>query len=269
MHTLYDPRQNHILAAMSTLDCNQLFQHLELVPMPLGHVLRESGCQLHYVYFPTTAIISCHYVMGNGASAEFSVVGNEGVVGVSLFMGGGTTTSRSVVHGAGYAYRLKRKIILDEFYRSGPMQHLLLRYTQSLLTQIAQTSACNRHHSLDQQLCRCLLMRLDRAASTELVLTQDLIASAIGVRREGITDAAGKLQKAGLIEYRRGHITVLDRAGLEARACECYAVVRKETTRLLGEVGAWEPTPHIVETALVKRRLRGNQLVVAAMTALP
>ena len=259
MHTLHNPRQNHILAALPVLDCGQLFQHLELVQLPLGHVLSESGCQMHYVYFPTTAIVSRHYVMEDGASAEFSVV-----VGVSLFMGGETTTSRSVVHGAGYAYRIKKRIILDEFNRSGPMQHLLLRYTQSVLTQIAQTAVCNRHHSLDQQLCRYLLMRLDRVASNELVLTQELIAGVLGVRREGITEVAGRLQTAGLIEYRRGHITVLDRAGLEARTCECYAVVRKESDRLLGEVCAWEPTPHIVELPFIKPPLRGYPLTYDA-----
>jgi CRP-like cAMP-binding protein len=260
MLTRHDPRQNHIIAALPAVDCGRLFQHLELVPMVLGHVLRESGCQMQYVYFPTTAIVSSFYVLEDGASAEFSVIGNEGVVGVSLFMGGEATPSRSVVHGAGYAYRIKKKIILDEFNRAGPMQRLLLRYTQSVLTQIAQTAVCNRHHSVDQQLCRCLLMRLDRSTSSELVLTQELISGVLGVRREGITEAAGRLQKAGLIAYRRGHITVLDRAGMEERVCECYAAVKKESDRLLNEVRAWVPTTHVMELLPIGPRLQGHQL---------
>jgi CRP-like cAMP-binding protein len=243
MHTLYDPRQNHIIAALPAADFGRLFQHLELAPMLLGQVLGESGGQMHHVYFPTTAIVSSHYVLADGASAEFAVIGNEGVVGTSVFMSGEATQSRSVVHGAGYAYRIKKKVMLDEFNRAGPMQRLLLRHTQSVLTQIAQTAVCNRHHSIDQQLCRCLLMRLDRSTSGELVLTQELIAGVLGVRREGVTEAAGRLQKAGLIEYRRGHITVLDRVGMEARVCECYAVVKAESDRLLNGVRAWPPTP--------------------------
>ena len=213
----------------------RLFPHLELVPMPLGHVLYEPGIQMRHVYFPTTSIVSRLCVMEDGASAEIAVVGNEGIVGVSLFMGGETTPSRAVVQSAGHAYRLKGQLLKDEFYLAGPMQRLLLRYTQALLTQMAQTAVCNRHHSLDQQLCRWLLLSLDRLPSNELIMTQELIANMLGVRREGVTEAAGHLQKAGLIEYHRGHITVLDRSRLEARSCECYAVVKKEFDRLLPE----------------------------------
>jgi CRP-like cAMP-binding protein len=209
--------------------------------MPLGEVLYESGIQMHHVYFPTTSIVSLLCVMEDGASAEIAVVGNEGIVGVSLFMGGETTPSRAVVQSAGHAYRLQGQLLKDEFYRAGPMQRLLLRYTQALLTQMAQTAVCNRHHSLDQQLCRWLLLSLDRLPSNELIMTQELIANMLGVRREGVTEAAGNLQKGGLIEYHRGHITVLDRAGLEARACECYSVVKKECDRLLPEVSAPAP----------------------------
>ena len=201
--------------------------------MPLGQVLYESGAQMRHVYFPTTSIVSLLCVMENGASAEIAVVGNEGIVGVSLFMGGETTPSRAVVQSAGHAYRLKGPLLKDEFYRAGPMQRLLLRYTQALLTQMAQTAVCNRHHSLDQQLCRWLLLSLDRLPSNELIMTQELIANMLGVRREGVTEAAGHVQQAGLIEYHRGRITVLDRPGLEARSCECYAVVKKEFDRLL------------------------------------
>ena len=203
--------------------------------MPLGQVLYESGAQMRHVYFPTTSIVSLLCVMENGASAEIAVVGNEGIVGVSLFMGGETTPSRAVVQSAGHAYRLKGPLLKDEFYRAGPMQRLLLRYTQALLTQMAQTAVCNRHHSLDQQLCRWLLLSLDRLPSNELIMTQELIANMLGVRREGVTEAAGHVQQAGLIEYHRGRITVLDRPGLEARSCECYAVVKKEFDRLLPE----------------------------------
>ncbi|GAB2888579.1 Crp/Fnr family transcriptional regulator [Paralcaligenes ginsengisoli] len=206
--------------------------------MLLGDVLYESGVQMRSVYFPTSSIVSLLYVMENGASAEIAVVGKEGIVGVSLFMGGETTPSRAVVQSAGQAYQLKGQQLKDEFYRNGPMQHLLLRYTQSLLTQMAQTAVCNRHHSLDQQLCRWLLLSLDRLQSNELVMTQELIANMLGVRREGVTEAAGNLQRVGLIEYRRGHITVLDRPGLEARACECYAVVKTECDRLLPKTTA-------------------------------
>ena len=201
--------------------------------MPLGEVLYESGGQLQYVYFPTTSIVSLLYVMENGASAEIAIVGNEGIVGVSLFMGGETTPSRAVVQSAGQCYRLNATLLLKEFNKGGAVLHLLLRYTQALITQMAQTAVCNRHHSLDQQLCRWLLLSLDRLQSNDLVMTQELIANMLGVRREGVTDAAGKLQHAGLINYSRGHITVIDRPGLEALVCECYAVVKKEFDRLL------------------------------------
>jgi len=201
--------------------------------MPLGQVLYESGDTLSHVYFPTTAIVSLLYAMENGASAEIAVVGNEGIVGISLFMGGDSTSSRAVVQSAGLGFRLKAQTLKDEFNRAGPVLHLLLRYTQALITQMAQTAVCNRHHSLDQQLCRWLLLSLDRLAGNELVMTQELIANMLGVRREGVTEGALKLQTAGLIRYARGHITVLDRNGLENRTCECYAVVKKEYARLL------------------------------------
>jgi CRP-like cAMP-binding protein len=201
--------------------------------MPLSETVCEPGTQMRHVYFPTTCIVSLLYVMEDGASAEIAVVGNEGIVGVSLFMGGETTTSRAVVQSAGHAYRLQGQLLKDAFFRAGPMQRLLLRYTQALLTHMAQTAVCNRHHTVDQQLCRWLLLSLDRLPSNELTMTQELIANMLGVRREGVTEAAGKLQHAGLIHYRRGHITVLDRPGLEARVCECYAVVKKEFERLL------------------------------------
>jgi len=229
----HDPRQNHLLAALPADEYARLLPDLELIPMPLGHVLYEPGVQMRHVYFPTTSIVSLLYVMEDGASAEIAVVGNEGVVGVSLFMGGESTTSRAVVQSNGHAYRLKAQLLKDEFFRAGPMQRLLLRYTQALLTQMAQTAVCNRHHSLDQQFCRWLLLSLDRLSSNELIMTQELIANMLGVRREGVTEAAGNVQRAGLISYNRGRITVLDRPGLEARACECYAVVKKEFDRLL------------------------------------
>lgn len=237
MPDAHSPRQNHLLAALPPEEWERLCPHLELVAMPLGHVLYESGNELRHVYFPTTSIVSLLYVMIDGASAEIAVVGNEGIIGVALFMGGETMPNRAVVQSAGHAYRLKGQLLKQEFNRSGEMQHLLLRYTQALLTQMAQTAVCNRHHSLDQQLCRWLLLSLDRLPSNKLVMTQELIANMLGVRREGVTEAAGNLQRAGLIEYQRGHITVLDRAGLEARSCECYAVVRKEFDRLLPEIG--------------------------------
>ena len=227
------PLQNHLLAALPTEEYERLRPGLELVDLPLGQVLYESGMQMRHVYFPTDAIVSLLYVMEDGASAEIAVVGNDGIVGVSLFMGGETTSSRAVVQSTGQAYRLKGHVLKAEFYRAGPMQRLLLRYTQALLTQMAQTAVCNRHHSLDQQLCRWLLLSLDRLPSNQLVMTQELIANMLGVRREGVTEAAGNLQRKGLIEYNRGHIVVLDRPGLEARACECYAVVKKEFDRLL------------------------------------
>ncbi len=236
MHDPYSPRQNHLLTALLPEEYARLIPHLELVPMPLGMVLYESGHELRHVYFPTTTIVSLLYVMIDGASAEIAVVGNEGIIGVALFMGGETMPNRAVVQSAGHAYRLKGQLLKQEFNRSGELQHLLLRYTQALLTQMAQTAVCNRHHSLDQQLCRWLLLSIDRLPSNELAMTQELIANMLGVRREGVTEAAGKLQKAGLIRYQRGHITVLDRAGLEARACECYGVVKKEFDRLLPEI---------------------------------
>jgi len=236
MPSLHNPSQNHLLAALPTAEFERLAPHLELVPLPLGEVLYEPGGQLQHAYFPTTAIVSLHYVMESGASAETAGVGNEGVVGISLFMGGDTTPSSAVVQTAGHAYRLDSRLLKEEFKRGGLMQHLLLRYTQALITQVTQTAVCNRHHSVEQQLCRWLLLTLDRVSTRELVMTQELVASMLGVRREGITEAAGKLKHAGLISYRRGHISVLERAGLETRVCECYAVVRKEFARLLSDV---------------------------------
>src|SRR6202790_4847791 len=233
----HSPHQNHLLAALSSGDYARLASHLELVPMKLGEVLYESGVELRYVYFPTTSILSLLYVMQDGASAEIAIVGNEGILGISLFMGGETTPSRAVVQSAGHAFRLKAELLKNEFGRFGPTMHLLLRYTQALITQMAQTAVCNRHHSVDQQLCRWLLLSLDRLQTNELSMTQELIANMLGVRREGVTEAAGKLQKLGVIEYGRGKITVLDRPMLEQLCCECYAVVKKETDRLL-------PQPH-------------------------
>jgi CRP-like cAMP-binding protein len=227
------PHQNHLLDALPAGDYERLASHLELIPMNLGDVLYESGARLRYVYFPTTSIVSLLYVMEDGASAEIAIVGNEGILGISLFMGGDTTPSRAVVQSAGHGFRLKAELLKNEFGRFGPTMHLLLRYTQALITQMAQTAVCNRHHSVDQQLCRWLLLSLDRLASNELSMTQELIANMLGVRREGVTDAAGKLQDAGLIRYSRGKITVLDRPGLEARSCECYQVVKTEFDRLL------------------------------------
>ncbi len=227
------PRQNHILDALPDLERDRLFPHLELVEMSLGRVLYESGTALRHIYFPTDSIVSLLYVMRDGASAEIAVVGNEGAIGVSLFMGGETTPSRAIVQSAGHAYRLSRRRLKAEFDRHGEMLHILLRYTQSLLTQMAQTAVCNRHHSVDQQLCRWLLLSLDRLSTNRLNMTQELIANMLGVRREGVTEAAGKLQKLGVIRYRRGQITVLDRARLEQLSCECYAAVKTETDRLL------------------------------------
>ena len=236
MSLLHSPSQNHLLAALPPAEYDRLAAHLELVPMPLGQMLYEPGSQLRHAYFPTTSIVSLHYVTESGASAETAGVGNEGVVGVSLFMGGDTTSSSAVVQTGGHAYRLERSILKNEFNRAGLLQRLLLRYTQALMTQMAQTAACNRHHSVQQQLCRWLLLTLDRLPSRELIMTQELVASMLGVRRESVTDAAGNLQAAGYIRYRRGHLGVLDRAGLESRACECYAVVKKELDRLLCDV---------------------------------
>jgi CRP-like cAMP-binding protein len=229
------PGQNHLLGALPPDEALRWMPLLESVDLPLGHVLYESGGALAHVYFPTTAIVSLLYVMENGASAEIAVVGNEGIIGVSLFMGGESTPSRAVVQSAGHGFRLKANIMKEEFNRAGPVLHLLLRYTQALITQMAQTAVCNRHHTLDQQLCRWLLLSLDRLQGNQLVMTQELIANMLGVRREGVTEGALKLQRAGLISYARGHITVLDRAGLEKRSCECYSVVKKEYDRLLPE----------------------------------
>ncbi len=234
-HSKIDPRANQLLTALPPDDWQRWLPQLERVEMPLGQVLYESGTTLSHVYFPTTSIVSLLYVMENGSSAEIAVVGNEGLVGISLFMGGESTPSRAVVQSAGQGYRLKADAIKQEFKRA-PILHLLLRYTQALITQMAQTAVCNRHHSLDQQLCRWLLLSLDRLRGNELVMTQELIANMLGVRREGVTEAAGKLQNCGYIRYRRGHITVLDRAGLEADVCECYGVVKKEFGRLLSDV---------------------------------
>lgn len=227
------PKENHLLAALTDDEWQRWSQQLDPCDMPLGQVLYESGGTMTHVYFPTTAIVSLLYVMEDGGSAEIAVVGNEGIVGISLFMGGGSTPSRAVVQSAGAGCRLEASVLQKEFQRSGPVMHLLLRYTQALITQMAQTAVCNRHHSLDQQLCRWLLLSLDRLRSNDLVMTQELIANMLGVRRGGVTDAAMKLQEAGLIRYRRGHITVLDRAGLEQRSCECYMVVKREYDRLL------------------------------------
>ena len=229
----HSPNQNHLLAALPQEEFERLSPHLELVAMPLGEFLYEPGTQLQHAYFPTTAIVSLHYVMESGASAEIAGVGNEGVLGISLFMGGDTTPSSAVVQTGGHGYRLKARVMMEEFDRGGPLMRLMLRYTQALITQMSQTAVCNRHHSMEQQMSRWLLLTLDRLPAQELIMTQELIASMLGVRREGITETAGELQRAGLISYRRGHITVLNRAGLESRACECYDVVKKEFRRLL------------------------------------
>jgi len=228
------PEQNRLLAALSSAERERLYPHLRLVTMPLGKALYEPGDLLRYVYFPVDSIVSLLYVLENGASAEISVVGNEGLIGIALFMGGETTPSRAIVQSAGHAYRLPGTLIKEEFHRNGGLQLLLLRYTQSLITQMAQTAVCNRHHSVDQQLCRWLLLSLDRLASGELVMTQELIANMLGVRREGVTEAAGKLQKLGVIRYSRGRITVLDRPALEQLCCECYSVVKRESDRIEG-----------------------------------
>lgn len=233
MHLSSFPLQNHLLAALPKEVQERLIPNLELLALPLGMVIYESGDALRYVYFPTDSIVSLLYVMENGASAEISVVGNEGLVGVAVFMGGESTPSRAIVQSAGHAYRLRGQQFKDEFNRHGDMLHLMLRYTQALITQMAQTAVCNRHHSIDQQLCRWLLLSLDRLPSNQLTMTQELIANMLGVRREGVTEAAGKLQRLGVIEYCRGHIKVLDRLLLEQLSCECYAVVKTETDRLL------------------------------------
>lgn len=230
---VHSPQRNLLLAALSAAAQERLSPLLQFVPMPLGKVVYESGDVLRHVYFPTDSIVSLLYVLDDGASAEISVVGNDGLIGISLFMGGETTPSRAVVQSAGYAYRLLGQRLKDEFHRNGEVQLLLLRYTQALITQMAQTGVCNRHHSVDQQLCRWLLLSLDRLSSNELIMTQELIANMLGVRREGVTEAAGKLQKLGVIRYVRGKITVLDRPKLETLCCECYAVVKKECDRLM------------------------------------
>jgi CRP-like cAMP-binding protein len=231
----HSPNQNHLLAALPAAEFERLAPHLELVPMPLGEFLYGPGTQLQHAYFPTTAIVSLHYVMESGASAESAGVGNEGVVGISLFMGGDTTPSSAVVQTAGHGYRLESRLLKQEFDRAGLMQRLLLRYTQALITQMTQAAACNRHHSVEQQLCRWLLLTLDRVPIRELVLTQELIAGMLGVRRESVTEVAGNLQRAGFIQYRRGHMSVLERSGLERSACECYAVIKKALGRLLSD----------------------------------
>lgn len=233
--------QNHLLSALPLNEFERLSPHLELVELPLGLVMYESGEKLNYVYFPATAIISLLYVLENGSSAEIAVVGNEGILGISLFMGGETTPSRALVQSAGYGYRLKSSLLMIEFNRAGPLMHLLLRYTQALITQMSQTAVCNRHHTIEQQLCRWLLLSLDRLHSDSLIMTQELIANMLGVRREGVTDAAGKLQRAGLISYSRGHIEVIDRQGLEKASCECYAVVKAEFDRLLADIPKGDP----------------------------
>lgn len=236
MASTHDPKQNHLLAALPASNFERISPHLQLIPMKLGDVLYESGGQLKHVYFPTNSIVSLLYVMEDGSSAEIAVVGNEGVLGISLFMGGETTPSRAVVQSEGVAYRLPAEHLKLEFNRAGPMMHLLLRYTQALITQMSQTAVCNRHHSIDQQLCRWLLLSLDRLDTNELTMTQELIANMLGVRREGVTEAAGKLRAAGIIEYSRGRIKVLDRPKLEQHVCECYAVVKKEVDRLLADI---------------------------------
>lgn len=233
--------QNHLLAAFPTAEYERVAPDLELVQMPLGKVLCESGGRLDHVYFPTTCVVSMQYVLEDGAAAEIAVVGNEGLLGISLFMGGDTTPSRAVVRSAGHAYQLKASLLQQEFSRAGPVLRLLLRYTQALITQMTQTAVCNRHHSIEQQLCRALLLTLDRVSTHSLSMTQELIANMLGVRREGVTEAAGNLQRAGLIRYSRGRIEVLDRPGLERAVCECYGVVKVEFDRLLSDIPRGDP----------------------------
>jgi CRP-like cAMP-binding protein len=233
MSMAHTPKQNHLLATLPTEDYERLLPHLELVSLPLGWAIYEAGIHPGHVYFPTTAIVSLLYVLENGSSAEIAITGNDGLVGIALFMGGESTPSRAVVQSDGHGYRLKAAMLKSEFKQGGHLQYLALRYTQALITQMSQTAVCNRHHSVEQQLCRWLLLSLDRLTGNELVMTQELIANMLGVRREGVNEAAGKLQQDGVIEYSRGRITVLDRPKLELRVCECYAVVRKETERLL------------------------------------
>ncbi len=248
MPTAHCPAQNHLLAALPAAEFARLSANLELVPMPLGEALYESGGQLQHVYFPTTAIVSLLYVLENGASAEIAIVGNEGILGISIFMGGETTPSRAVVQSAGHGYRLGAQFLRDEFNRAGPVLHLLLRYTQALITQMTQTAVCNRHHMVEQQLCRWLLLSLDRLPTSTLTMTQELISNMLGVRREGVTEAAGQLQRAGLIHYSRGRIEVLDRPGLEKVVCECYAVVKRESDRLLADIGPGDLS-HVLGTS--------------------
>ncbi len=252
MPSPHSPNQNHLLAALPTAEFERLAPHLERVPMLLGEILYEPGGQMLHAYFPTTAIVSLHYVMESGASSESAGVGNEGVVGISLFMGGETTPSSAVVQTAGHGYRLASRLLKQEFVRGGLTQHLMLRYAQALITQITQTAVCNRHHSVEQQLSRWLLLTLDRLPARELVMTQELVASILGVRREGITEAAGNLQRAGLIRYRRGHITVVERSALETRACECYAVVKTELGRLLSDVRYRQPESAAVRSGFAR-----------------
>jgi CRP-like cAMP-binding protein len=248
MSSTHNPNQNHLLASLPAAEFEHLSPHLKLVPLPLGEMLYEPGRRLEYAYFPTTAIVSLHYAMASGAAAEAAGVGNEGVVGISLFMGRDTTPSSAVVQTAGHAYRLAGRLLKQEFDRAGLMQRLLLRYTQALIAQMIQTAACNRHHRVEQQLCRWLLLTLDRVHSREVAMTQEFVAGMLGVRREGIGAAAGNLQRAGVIRRDRGHITVLERSGLEARACECYSVVKAELSRLLSDVRV--PHPDTLTTAL-------------------
>ena len=233
MTAIHDPTENHLLRALTTGDLGRLLPHLENIDLPLGTVLYEAGDVLRHVYFPVDCIVSLLHMLADGSSAEIAVVGNDGLIGIALFMGGETTPDRAVVQSAGHAYRLMGQRLKDEFHRNGTLQGLFLRYTQALITQMAQTAVCNRHHSVDQQLCRWLLLSLDRLSSNQLDMTQELIANMLGVRREGVTEAAGKLQRLGIIHYQRGHITVLDRLRLEALCCECYAVVKKEADRLM------------------------------------
>jgi CRP-like cAMP-binding protein len=256
MHEDYSPRQNHLLAALPAAEYDRVYPSLELVQMPLGHVLHESGGIMSHVYFPTTAVVSILNVMDDGASTEIALVGNEGIVGVALFMGGETTLNRALVQSAGFGYRMKGQFLKKEFFRADSMQGLLLRYTQALLIQMSQTAACNRHHSLDQQLCRWLLLTLDRLSCNQMKMTQQLIANMLGVHHEGVTEALGKLQSAGLIEYQRGWITVLDRGGLEDRVCECYDVIKKEYDRLLPELinASSQTRPMIVLSPLLVHR---------------
>lgn len=249
MTTPHSPMQNHLLAALPAAEFGRLSPHLELVTMPLGKALYESGGRLEHVYFPTTSIVSLLYVLEDGASAEIAVVGYEGILGISLFMGGETTPSRAVVQSAGHGYRLEAHLLKQEFNRAGPVLRLLLRYTQALITQMTQTAVCNRHHSVEQQLCRWLLLSLDRLSTDSLTMTQELIANMLGVRREGVTEAAGNLQRAGLIRYSRGHIEVLSRPGLEKTVCECYGVVKLEFDRLLSEIPRGDPSMSLANPA--------------------